>query len=432
MNGLYYTLRWKGTSRQSDENLAASDNPVRIGQRADCEVRLPNRGPYADELFAVIRPVKSADGWQIIPASEFIQTLVNGSPVVLTHYLKDGDHISFSETDSEISFEVRKGDQFGNQTVHFTSLSRRITAIWSCTAILVTCLVLYAVLAGTFDQGRNRRALKSADESVLQLMVDSIYYVRTVDGRSDTLRRRAASDNRGMVLNGTAFLTSDGILVTARHCIEPWLNYKQIFASGIDISRLPTGTAWALEAETYNQTHDNDTSFAVISLCSLSKKDGTSAGRYLSSAFKTDRSRDEIVELGDYYHSWFWRSITGRFNRNDMMLGDIAILPGQARGSIVIPSGELMEKKLHADVHLSFKGYPKRLEAGIESAQGTLLRDYAPGHMLSHNGGLEAGYSGGPALVVQKGKVYAVGVISTFDKDSQVCIYSVPITEIHP
>ena len=104
MSGQYYTLRWKGASRQSDEQLAASDNPVRIGQRADCDLRLPNQGPYADELFAVIRPVRSAGGWQIIPASEFVQTLVNGSPVVLTHYLKDGDHITFSETGAEITY----------------------------------------------------------------------------------------------------------------------------------------------------------------------------------------------------------------------------------------------------------------------------------------------------------------------------------------
>ncbi|MBR0300258.1 MAG: hypothetical protein IJQ93_08085, partial [Bacteroidales bacterium] len=55
---------------------------------------------------------------------------------------------------------------------------------------------------------------------------------------------------------------------------------------------------------------------------------------------------------------------------------------------------------------------------------------YEPGQMISHNGGLEPGYSGGPALFVYDGKVYTVGVISTFDRDSKHCIYSVPITEL--
>ena len=430
MNGLYYSLRWKGSSRQRDEQLAASDNPVRIGQRADCDIRLPNGGPYADELFAVIRPARSADGWQIIPASAYVQTLVNGSPVVLTHYLQDGDCIAFSETDAEIEFEVRKGDSFGNQTVHFTSLSRRMRAVWSCVAVLAAGLLAYAILAGHIGQRRDRKALKSAEESVLQMMVDSLYYVRDANGKEEILRRHAASENRGLVLNGTAFLTSDGLLVTARHCIEPWLNDKEILSSTVDPASLPTGTAWALEAETYNQTHDSDTCYKVISLCTLVRRDGTLYDTIPSSRFIVNRSRDEIVELGDFFHSWFWRSIIGRFNRSDMMLGDLAILPGQECGRIAIPSRAMMENLLHTDTHLSFKGYPKRLEAGIESAPGTLLKEFSPGHMLSHNGGLEAGYSGGPVLVPHKGKAYAVGVISTFDKNSQVCIYSVPVTEI--
>ena len=41
--------------------LIASLNTVRIGQKEDCQVLLPNSGIYADEVFAVIKPVKSLE-----------------------------------------------------------------------------------------------------------------------------------------------------------------------------------------------------------------------------------------------------------------------------------------------------------------------------------------------------------------------------------
>ncbi len=224
MNGQYYTLRWKGNGIRTDEHLAASDDTIRIGQRDDCEVRIPNLSRYADEWFAVIKPTRSADGWLVIPTSGFVRTFVNGSPVVLTHYLKSGDRISFSETTADILFEIRKGDNTG--TTHFTSMSRRFIAIVSCTAAIVIALALYGLFIQPDLKHRNLAVLRSAEQSVFQLSVDSIYYVRTVLGKVDTLCRETSSGQSSLVINGTAFLTTDGMLVTARQCIEPGLNYN--------------------------------------------------------------------------------------------------------------------------------------------------------------------------------------------------------------
>ena len=136
-------------------------------------------------------------------------------------------------------------------------------------------------------------------------------------------------------------------------------------------------------------------------------------------------------ELGVCVQVFFIRSITGRFNRSDMLLGDLAVMTFPSRkGKVLIPSEDMMKNAVVSKTVLTLMGYPKRLEDGIETTDGKVLKDYVPGHMISHNGGLDPGYSGGPALVVYDGKAYAVGVISTFDKDSQHCIYSVPASEI--
>ena len=428
MNGQYYSLRWRGNGIRTDEHLAASDDTIRIGQRDDCEVRIPNLSQYADELFAVIKPARSADGWLVIPTSGFVRTFVNGSPVVLTHYLKSGDRISFSETTADILFEIRKGDNTG--TTHFTSMSRRFIAIVSCTAAIVIALALYGLFIQPDLKHRNLVVLRSAEQSVFQLSVDSIYYVRTVFGKVDTLCRETSSGQSSLVINGSAFLTTDGMLVTARHCIEPWLNYNWVFLPQVNVDSLPLGTAWALKAETYNQTHLNDTSYKVVSKCTL-RSEGKYLGTYWSSEFQYDNSRDEIVEIGDFSHRYFMRSITGRFNRSDMMLGDLAFMPvGFWAGTIEIPSEEILSKLVTTESSLTFKGYPLRQEAGLETLHGDVLKDYIPGHMISHSGNLESGYSGGPALAVYDGKAYAVGVISTFDKGSKHCCYSVPTSEL--
>ncbi|MBO4447101.1 MAG: FHA domain-containing protein [Bacteroidales bacterium] len=428
MKGLFYILRWKGGDFRNDEQLAASENIVRIGQRADCDVRLPNGGPFADELFAVIKPAKSPDCWQLIPVSEFVHTYVNGSSVGLNHYLRNGDRISFSETGADILFELRKGENPG--TAHFTSVSRRFVTAVSIAAVLAVVLAFYGIIAPSLQKTRNSRLLATADQSVVRITVDSVFYVRTVSGQDCVLEGEASAGQRGLVMNGTAFLTTDGLLVTARHCIEPWLNYNLVFSSKMSLDELPLCTAWALKAETYNQTHDNDTSYSVISKCTLYGVNGY-LGTYLSSDFRCNCERDEIVEIGDFSNRYFIRSITGRFNRSDMMLGDLAVMKLLSlKGTITLPSEELLEKEVVAGSALTFKGYPRRQETGIETSPGDVLKDFAAGHMISHNGGLEPGYSGGPALFVCDGKVYAAGVISTFDKDSRHCIYSVPASEI--
>ena len=436
MNGRYFTLRWKSHSR-SEGHLAASENTVRIGQKADCDVRLPNPGPYADELFAVIKPTKSADGWQVIPTSEFVRTFVNGSPVGLNHYLKSGDRITFSEGASEILFEVRKGENAG--TFSFTSLPHWFMAMGISAAAIAVAVALWMLIWPSVQRARYSAALVSVKESVFKITVESIFYVRTVAG-SDQVIGCFSAEGGGTTLVGTAFLSSDGRLITARHCIEPWLNDNRVFTSGVSLEELPDYVVWSIEAETYNQMHVGDTSYHLVSKCTMEQENGQRMGPFLSTDFRMDRTRDEIVETGDFSTVRYCRSITGRSNRSDMMLGDFAVLDSFGlKGTITIPTEKQLGKLVSSNLELAFKGYPRRVDAteAMENGRGWIRKDYSPGHMIAHSGNITHGYSGSPVLVVNKGRAYAVGIVSTYDAndkrdndgDMHYC-YSVPILEI--
>ena len=428
MNGNSYILRWKGGSMQKDEMLSASGNPVRIGQKDGCDVMLPNEGPFADEVFAVIVPNRSVPGWHLIPVSAHVRTLVNGVEAGLVHYLDNGDCISFSEGQSELTFELREGRDSGPETRRYSVISRRMVCMLACAAVLVFAALVLGILWPGIENSRNLAALRSADASVLILEVDSVYFVRNSSSGSRILRRGSPAGRNGLFIRGTAFLSEDGELVTARHCIEPWLNFKRLYDEG---AQLPKTVGWAMEAETFNQTHKGGTTYRVVSHCRLFTADGEPCGEFLSSDFLYDDSRDEIVELGDYSDVRYWRSVSGRFNRSDMMLGDIAVLRNSGlRGTIRLAPAARIPSWLKTSATLHFKGYPNRVETGMENREGKVLRDFIPGHLISHNGGLEPGFSGGPVLIARRGRVYAVGVVSTFDRDSDKCIYSVPVTEI--
>ena len=425
MTRCYYTLKWKDKSDRQVKMVSAADNLVRIGQREDCEVRLPNGGDYADDLFAVVKPAKSADSWLIVPVSPFVKTLVNGSEVGLCHYLRSGDHISFSDGDVELSYEIRKGEFDGSLNYGSDRLSRKWGLSLTGAVALVALAAIYAIFAPSIREKRVTASLDAADCSIYKINADSVFLVRTT-AKDETIVGRTAISTPG-----TAFLTSNGELITARHCIEPWLNYSDLGKLTGDSSDLPIPVQFALFAESYNWLHDNDTTFRVVSKCSLLDSSGAFARSILSDDFSCDRTRDDVLELGDHSHTLFWRSISAGFGRKDMMMGDIAIIRDFGISGIIniLPEGRMLPL-LKAGRKLYFRGFPVRHQnSGMEKMEKKLLTDYVPGRMISH-GEAEHGYSGSPALIVDKGKVFAAGVLSTLDDGGSGCAYSVPVTEI--
>lgn len=405
MNGNYYSLRWSGGAPGSEEYLTASVNRVYIGQKEGCDVKLSNNGPYADELFAEIRPVVGNVGWQVIPASRFVQTQVNGAPVRLNHYLQSGDHITFSETDAEIVFEERSGERHGTETLRFASLSRRLVAISVCAALVVLGLGFWALLHDSSE--KKNQALRQAEEWVFKLEVDSVlfYSGSTLEGSC-----RGAE-------TGTAFLTREGKLITARHCLEPWLNVRESQYTRAD-EILETTHRWALKAQTGQ-------GYTLVTKLNLRREDGSLVVSLLSSDFQMDKQADYCMELEDGLYPLMDK-------RKDIACLQMDSLSGKS--SILLPARDQLQGLAKKRTQLHFYGFPLNEKGACTTVDGILI-DYQPGERILQQieGELVPGYSGGPVLVYRKGKVYVIGVISVLDSVSETesINYSVPVTEIY-
>lgn len=417
------------TLHSAGERIAASSAVIRIGQQNDCEIQLENRSEYADELFAIVRPCRNGEGWQLIPCSEFVQVSVNGVEVELVTYLSDGDRIRFGDERQELLFNIRHDEKYdtASGTVHIApAISRNMIA-----ALALISLVLFAVMGAVVHRTahadkRLLAVLESAKPSVVQIVVDSVFYVETTPAGNRVLRRIALADDAGHAVRGTAFLTRDSLLVTARHCIEPWLNDAEIMTADDAALLKSTAARWALEAETYNQTSVSDTIYRVVSGCLVEQMDE----RFESSEFVFDTSRDDIMDMGDYYRDCYWRSIRGRHGNREAMLGDIASIKVGRAGNIALASDNQLTELLHEGSKICFMGYPDYETDGIEHSAGEVKRSFTHGEMIVHDGAsLKHGYSGGPVFVFRNGQLVAAGVISVMDAMGGNRIYSVPVSE---
>lgn len=432
----YYSLQYRVSDslHKSGELVVASQDTVHIGQLCNCEVCILNKTSYADELFAIIRPCNHTEGWQLIPMSDFVRVKVNGNYVTLVHYLTDGDRITFDESDQELLFTIRRDGKYnpdmGTMKVS-APISRKMIALFILLPIVLFGLLWHNIYQTKKIEELQERLLTETKKSVWQLSVDSVFYVEQTSSDSRILRTFSYMNAEGKTINGTAFMTTDSLLFTARHCIEPWLNDGDILKGDpAMIKSLPT--QWALEAETYNQTHDNDTTYKVVSLCTLAQGENATeqhAKKWKSSDFIYDTTRDDIIDMGDFNHEYYWRSIRSKLSRNDMMFGDLAYIPFVDKGVIVVSSEQDMKVLVEERKKLFFIGYPEYQFSGLEYSEGIVKRNYHSAEMIAHNGSLTHGYSGGPALSIKGDSIYAVGIISVIDSRGGDRMYSVPITK---
>lgn len=435
----YFTLRYSVSDgiNKAGGQVAASDGEIRIGQQEGADVRLPNDSPFADELFAVIRPLQGEEAaWVLVPTSQYVATMVNGTEVTLLHQLHDGDRISFSEGEQELTFRLHEDGKYtiGGGPVYIAApMSRKLIAMLVAIPLLLFCALGSYVYSERSASEKLKKQKEMVKSSVLQISVDSVLYVRHGEDGDSILRRYSYVSDAGHAICGTAFLTADGRMVTARHCIEPWLNDGEVLTLDDPWQASSVPVQWALEAETYNQTNDDGVTYEVVALCTLSRGDlGVEPyGRtYKSSEFICDRSNDDIIDLGDFDRECYWRSVLRRHSRTDMMLGDIAYVNTADKGQIALPDTTMMRSLARNGQALCFMGYPEYQTTGFETSDGTLRLDYVSGEMLAHDGKLIHGYSGGPVMVMKDGVTYAIGVISVLDNSGGERTYSVPVTSM--
>lgn len=407
---------------------AASDQVMIIGQVDGCDMKIINHTPYSDEIFAKIKPNANGDGWHLVKVTTHWPISVNGVEMNRVHYLEDGDVIDFPNANCR--FNIHEGRKTEPSVVHIHKNSK---LIWG----VIVALIVIAGVVGyrIYDSTREKLTasmIKEIEASLFTTRVDSVLLFR---GDSVVDRYAYAS-----CPTGTAFLTTDSLIVTARHCVQPWLNMVLPF----EYAKIPSMADWtlrkALFAETQNQLSDSE-DYRLVSYLTLTDEQGASFP-INSDKFDINYDFDEIVEVGTYNNPQYWRSISHRYSRQSMMLGDIATAKHSEGGKIPLASADDLKRMLSKKgVRLDFFGHP---ESGVN---GSILDHQTdelklpiselteePGHhcMLAHGGALTSGFSGGPVIVRDgMGGFKAFGVISVIDEKNSERSYSVPVSEIN-
>ncbi len=405
---------------------------VIIGQGEDADLRLSNPGPYEDTVVARLEPCGQGE-WRLVRLGQDYPVAVNGRDVAHVHYMRDGDSLEVGDLKPSFRFRLHEGAQPSE-----TRMERRSPRV----LIIALCISGIAMLAGMGWWMKRVTARDTlSDEMVSQAMtalykieVDSLLYFEG-DSLIDFYVYPAPRQ-------GTAFLCADSLLVTARHCIEPWLNAVTAGEIPDLASNGDPAVQLALRTETAAQLSADDEPLPHL-VSSLTITDaGGQVRRMHSSDFRIDRSRDEILELGGWDEDLFWRNIQARYDKSDMMLGDAVSCRMDTAGAIQLATVEQLAGELKPRRTLSFLGFPQT-QGHDETADLEIdyLRQPLHGQdgedgvymMLAHGGRLAPGYSGGPVLMrseaVPSGFV-AVGVISVLDRTNGHRSYSVPATSI--
>lgn len=433
----YFTLRFKNTDglHKSGDVLACGFDTLHIGQMENCELRLPNTSSFEDEQIAVIKRNAGIDGWHVIAISPFIDVMVNGERVEMQRYLTDGDHITFNDIRQEIVFNTHCDNRIdaSNCIIVKPLITKGMKIVtWAVLFVFVLSVFFGMYIVQTSEE-INTLMNERVRSSVFMMRVDSIKLVKVIDDQ--------VVECCGTTLGyseGSAFLTRDSLLITARHCIEPWLNNKFIYkamSSQTYIDSLDKPIKFAIQAETYNNAFRHDTVMDVVSYVSIMNQDSIIC-KMKSSDFLMNKSRDDIREFGDFDNVYYWRSIERHNDYTDMMLGDIAVCRFNDKGWVRLPRKPLMCRFFeHQGRHIELFGYPNYSAKGCtnistEVSLNVEKNEYGGFGMIAHGGDLYPGFSGGPAVMRKGLRCYAVGVISVADKNGGERSYSVPITEI--
>lgn len=424
MKDRHYILRGRSGiySRPGDADTV-------IGQCPGCDIRLDNRSRYVDVDFARISPDHDGHGWHIVRLSGYFPIQVNGTPLNRVHYLGDGDVIDFG-AGNIFRFRTAEGAVEKPEVTHVHGQGRLLWVLAAAVAVIGLIVGLQFWSSGRDEITARMRA--DIEGSLFTTRVDRLTLVA-----GDSILDEYIYASGGPV--GTAFLTADSLLVTARHCLQPWLNMVEPQEYG----RIPESEEWpvaaALRVETANQLAGGDVC-RLVSHITLTAADGTQTG-ITSDAFVIDYTGDEIVELGGFDNPLYWRSISHRYTRSDMMLGDIAVARFGYAGKIEAAGSDDIVRLLGAADRtvLTFAGFPEagvtgntldyatdRLRVPLTTVEGDSTRLF----MLAHQGGLSPGFSGGPVLTRDGSGFKAVGVISVIDDRNGNRAYSVPLSEI--
>lgn len=430
----YYSLTAKsgcGTIHAGDR-VCNSMKPLTIGQLPSSDIRLLCDDDMLPQSICIIRRDSDGGGWILAKQSDFYSVRVNDTPVPYSCRLGDGDIIRIGEL--SLVFRIHSDGRYSESQGIL-----RARAGLNAVQMAILCISLVAVLAVSivYPVFREKRSVFSADED---RMIRSSIYKLSVCGIM--LQVHTPADREGeyrivdsycpeSVSSGTCFFTTDGLCVTARHCVEPWLDYSA-WDDDIILTNLPQDVYWAVISER-SRLEQSDTLYRIVSECRVTDGDSLICG-FTSDMCSFNRTRDNIVHLGSDLLPW--RIIYPLYTRRDVELGDFAFVQTERKGSLVLATDEYLSGLRETDEsEIRVYGFPRKNHGNRCEFQVASLahreNDFRE-ECLQLNVSGTSGYSGSPVIEKKDGKMTVIGIFSKIDDydDSRHTFYAVPATEV--
>ncbi len=446
----YFSLKMKGNSKfhKNGDCIKNAGNIITIGETNDSDIRMERlEKNYAPEYYATIVPNDDGKSWRIIRRSPHVDiNIIGHTNVEYVYNLQDGDMIAFGRQKQEMLFNVHDDKEFKDNATLWSPRDN-LKLVYALFATIIAVVIMGAIwIRAGMKKEISLDDVRQMEASVFMIRVDSVKIKKNMEGESLTLFTKRF-ENEGKP-TGTAFLTDDGRLVTARHCVHYWLGEPFDPTTDIDSLHDDNMMKWVARAETYNlqKEENNDTIMQTVAFCSVFKHEALN-GKPVFSFTSSDDSvhvndvHDEFITVDNFTNRYFWRTITPYFSRRDMELGDIMYVDVSRKGNITLADSESINN-LKREEPVAFLGFPdKEAEKTIIFENGNLKMDMKRQSdedtgrgqlLLLHTGNITYGYSGGPVFANIPGKgICVVGVVSKVDNRNDGLKMSVPVSEIN-
>lgn len=425
----YISLKFKGGNayHQSAKRLKLTERTINIGETADCDVRYETDCEQPEYYASIIRN-EDGKSWRIVKRSQHVDVSLAGKGSIgYAHLLADGDIIQIDNQAMSLVFHSHYDDLYDAE-------DQQSAWQWTVTGILGLVAIIAVVLGiGNKQEVISIEDVEPLEESIYLIKVDSVRRLSAVDGKITVVPPTKILE--GDAPTGTAFITTDGKLISARHCVEYWIGANLDLTTKVNSLDDDDIVRWAIETETFNQTHDVDSAMLQVF---FSFYDFMGNKKY---SFDTtdkrvhiNRENDGVFLLADFSQDSYWRTIKPYFTDRKMELGDILWIDSlKEKGKVKIASINQMEK-VKSGTKLMICGYPQTGigDKRMVSTEGTIRRPVSSNtENLFFESNINHGFSGGPVLMKDDNELVVIGVVSRVDSiSSGLYKWAVPITEV--
>ena len=426
----YISLKFKGgnTYHQNGKHLKLTDRIINIGETPDCDVRYESNG-LQPEYYASILLNEDGKSWRIIKRSQHIDISIDGKGEIgYAHQLADGDNIHFSNQQMGLCFHTHYDNQYGKD---------KQNNVWQWA--IIGSLGLLALIVLAFSLGNRQNSIcyndvETLEENIYYIKIDSIRRLLVISGEEKPIPPTKVLE--GETPTGTAFLTTDGRLITARHCVEYWVGTNLSLTTQISDLDEDDIVRWAIETETFNQLQEEDSLkylqvfFSVYDFLGNKKFSSNSTDKHIH----INKDKDGIFLLADFSQNYYWRTIRPYYTDRKMELGDILWIDSfPEHGKITIANKKQLGK-IKNGTKLMVCGYPMTGvgDKRMTSTEGVIRRSTSiESENLFFEANINHGFSGGPILTKIGNDIVAIGVVSRVDSiSSGLYKWGVPVSEM--